>query len=153
MNKSAFASAAAILMLVTQPCLAAEDMRQPSSMQQRIGTWAGGSIRVPLGVGPRGLTARPEARLQLGFTRNFRSDVGANPQGNLHVAAFELGASRKGGAAFYMAGRPVGEFRQKLGMNTGTAIAIGGGVLLVALAIAFATTKPVPDGFLCGNSC
>ncbi|HLL29484.1 MAG TPA: hypothetical protein VK403_00655, partial [Allosphingosinicella sp.] len=104
--------------------------------QQRSGAFAGGSLRIPLGTRS---PVRPQARLQMGFTREVRDPRGAGS--TYRAAMFELGAARGGKAGLYIGGTGTREFKDRLGMSTGTAALIGGGLLVGLLVIAVATAK------------
>jgi hypothetical protein len=128
---------AAALSLPHQAVQAAEDLRHHSTtVQQRTGAFAGGSIRLPLGGGP---VRRLEARLQIGLARDVRDFRGAGS--TQRTALFEIGPARDGSAGVYIGGTETGELKDRLGMSTGTAALIGGGLLVGLLAIAAASAE------------
>jgi hypothetical protein len=129
----------AAAMLVAQPCLAAEDIRDAGWDPRRSAAFAGASLRIPLGSAG---AAAPAARLQLGL----RHDVGDS-----RPAAFELGVTRLGKPAFYVGGREVGETRRRLGLTGGTgglepALIIGAVVVGVVLLTGEDETDAAPAG-------
>ena len=155
MNRIAAVAAAAALLATTtaSPALAAEDIREPSSPQQRTAAFAGGTVRIALS-GER-KARKPEARLQLGFTHSYADLRSAAPTRTLRVATFELGASDKGKPALYMGGHDVRGLDNRLGLSTGGVVAIGAGVLLGVLALVLAGRSQMDDGSLCwdGEDC
>ena len=140
MNRLIGAPAMAIALLGAQPCAAADDLRELSRQETRTSAFAGGTIRLNLGAGH--WATRPEARLNAGFARiNRDSRAGAGPQ--MLVGGLALGQGKKGGPALFVGGSDVTELKQRLGMSTMGAIALGAGLTLVAL-LALAAASP-PD--------
>ena len=142
-----FATAAALLGVSAQPCLAAEDIRPLSNPQHRTAAFAGATLRFGLDRTPR--PTKPQARLQAGFTHDYSDMRSAAPSRAVRVTSFEFGASAKGKPTLFMGGRDVRGFDRKLGVSTGGAIAIGAVVLVGALALLLATTPVVDEDTLC----
>ena len=122
-------------MLVAQPCLAAEDLRDAGSGQRRSSAFAGASLRIPLGAAR---PAAPAARLQLGWRHDPRDSRGGSLARQSHPATFELGVTRLGKPAFYVGGRELAETRRRLGISNDTgwvvpALIIGAVVVGVVL--------------------
>ncbi|HEY0114043.1 MAG TPA: hypothetical protein VGB59_12970 [Allosphingosinicella sp.] len=140
--------AAAALMLAAQPCLAAElvSVQAPGAAptMSRTAAFAGGTIRLPLGRGGAGgaKAMKPQARLQIGFAHNRTG--GSFGVREMSVSGLSLGEGRKGKAALFLGGTGLRDFRKKVGMSTGGAIAVGVGVTLVAL-LALAAASGTPD--------
>jgi hypothetical protein len=130
-------AAAAAVALPMQSVRAADDLRQADPVvQQRIGAFAGGSLRIPIGTRT---PARPEARLQMGFARDVRDARGAGSASR--SALFELGETSDGKAGLYLGGTEYRDLKPRLGMSTGTAALIGGSLLVGLVAVAFLTAK------------
>ena len=135
---------AAAAMLAAQPCLAAQDFRESRTAEVRTGGFAGLSLRVPLD-GAR--SHRPTARLQVTSLRQTRDASGASA--TVWAQGVQIGAGRGGRPALTVAGQNPRQTRERLGVrgSTGTALVIGGAVLLVLVvlaSVAAATPRPGP---------
>jgi hypothetical protein len=149
---ASIAAAAVLLAASAQPCLAAEDLRELSAPHHRTGTFVGATVRLAAGADS---APKPQARLQMGFSRHHSDARSAAPGTSARVATFELGASAKGKPALFMGGRDVRGLKDRLGMSTGGAIAIGAGVVVGLLALAMASASAVDGDSLCwdGEDC
>ena len=99
--------------------------------------FVGATYRV--GLDKRSGVARGRASLAFtGMTRTPTSDIKFR-QG------LELSQGRTGNPSLYIAGQPIGKMGRKANLSTGTGIAIGLGVILVAGVVVLAT--------YCDNDC
>jgi hypothetical protein len=138
-------SIAAAAMLAAQPSHAAEDFGDGRTTQVRAGGFAGLSLRVPLD-GAR--SRRPTARLQVTGIRQMRDASGATR--TTWAEGVQLGAGRGGRPTLTIAGQDPFRTRDRLGVHgsTGTALLIGGGIVLIVFvlaSVADAMPKPGPQ--------
>lgn len=137
----------AAAMLVAQPCLAAEDLRDAGSGQRTSSAFAGASLRIPLGSAR---PAAPAARLQLGLRHDVRDSRGGSLGRDSRSALFELGATRLGKPAFYVGGCEVTEAKRRLGVsgNKGWLVPalIIGAVVVGVVLLTDPTSDSAPPG-------
>jgi hypothetical protein len=132
----------AAAVLAAQPALAADDFRHLEARpEHRSAAFAGARLRVPLGGDERSREA-PSARFQLGVDHVYEDRRSAAPARAYRTSGLELGFAR--GPNLFVAGAPAHTARQRLGISTGGAIAIGAAVTLVALVAVAAAAGP-PD--------
>lgn len=120
-------------MLMSGPCLAADDFRVTGDPQHRMAAFAGASIRVPMGNG----VGKPTARLQLTMIHSYEDRQSASPSRTFRPAGFELGASGKKAPALFLNGQDLAQTKRKLGANgsSKTWLIVGGVLLAGAVAI------------------
>jgi hypothetical protein len=100
-------------------------------------------------VGPR-IGAHP-AQLQLSFDRyrpGTLAPLRGTDFGDRLPREARLGLALDGTGTLSINGRPVALPESRRNLSTGGAIAIGAGVLVVGLLVAFAASEKVPDDFL-----
>jgi hypothetical protein len=147
LKKIAAASAAA--MLISQPCLAADDHRDIGARERRSGAFAGLNVRLPMGKGNPG---KASAKVQLTTLHQYRTGAGAvvrayRPDG------LELGLSRSGGASLSIAGQDLRRANERVALKgSTTTYLIVGGVLLAVVVLAMVASAipqpgPRPDAF------
>ena len=127
-------AALAASMLIAQPCLAAEDLRDQSELRYRSSPYAGATFRVSL-EGAR--KAGSSLRLQAGIRRIGEGRGAAASAHPLQLSAVELGASADGMPVVYLAGQEARDLRQRLGVrgSTGKTLLIVGGVLVLVVLV------------------
>jgi hypothetical protein len=125
-----------------QPCLAAGIPGDGGPVRGRMGAFAGMGVAVPLGPGRRSV---PRARLQLGPAYGVYDSRSGGLLGSRRPAGLELGLTRRGAAAFSIAGQGRPELERRLGFKGSTGYIVAGGVLiLVVLLAAVANAQPKP---------
>lgn len=135
-----FAAAAAATMMITQPCLAAQDIRDTSAAERQSSAFAGVRLRLPIGTGN---PERPSARLQLTTVHDYRNAAGAT----VHSArpdGLEFGVSRDSRLFFSIAGQGVGRQQQGRRLGSNKTVLIVGGIVVVALALSVLAASQVP---------
>lgn len=143
MRRMNYLGAAAALMLVAQPCLAAQDIHLQGAAERRSGGFAGVSLRVPL---DRGARERPSARLQLTTMQSIREDGGQGAVRSQFAPGLELGAAGLGRPSLFVGGQELSTMQQRLGIggSTTTLLVIGAVVLVVVVLAAVASALPTP---------
>jgi hypothetical protein len=136
------AAAAAAAMLIGQPCLAADDMRNMGGGERRSGAFAGLNLRVPVG---KGNPEKPSARMQLTTTHEYRNASGEVLRA-YRADGLELGLRRTGAASLRIAGQDLRATKERLAMNgsTKTYLIVGGVVLVVVVLAAVVAAHSVP---------
>jgi hypothetical protein len=137
-------AAAAMLALVAQPCLAAENYREAPVRMGAPGGFAG--VRLHWSVG-EGVRAKPTARLQMTTTQRLHNPV-TGEISTTRASGFELGLARAGKPALYFGGHDQAEVNRKLGLSGGTTALIIGGVVIGLVVIALAAGGAGP-----GDTC
>ena len=138
------AAVTAAFFLCSQPCLAADDLRDAAAAERRTGAFAGLSVRLPLG---QAAPAKPVARLQLTTVHHMRDrETGAIR--HMRAPGLELGAGQSGKPVLTLGGQRADDMQRRLGVGgSTTTVLIVGGVLLVVLVlatVAAATPRPGP---------
>jgi hypothetical protein len=140
MKAAALAAAASV---AAQPCLAASLGPDSGIARGKVGAFAGASLRLPFGAGPR---MAASARLRVS-TITLDYD---RPSGGLverFGTGLDLGLSRFGRPDLRLAGSSPAEVRRRIGFKGSTGYIVVGGVVLVILllaAVASAQPKPGP---------
>jgi hypothetical protein len=138
-------AASAMLILTGRPALAAEDFRYINAQpERRTAAFAGALIRMPLGHLGSEARALPTARLHLGAEHVYRDRRSATAAIRYRTAGLELGLLDNAAPKLFVAGAPIRKAKGRLGISTGGAIAIGAGVMLLAILAAAAASAP-PD--------
>lgn len=135
------ALAAAALAFPGSAAFAAEDFREPGAVRSHASAFAGASFRIALGSRT---PARAQARLHAGFRHRNGADMSSFDGRGTFLTGLSLGGGRHGKPALYMGGTEMGQLKDRLGVSTGGAIAIGAGVTLLAL-VALAASSDKPD--------
>lgn len=110
MRKVAAIAAGQIGLLLAQPCLAADDFREVQGVERRSAAFAGASFRLRLGgdaVSP------PTLRLKLATRHVYESQNTAAPTQVREFSAVELGLTKTGKPAPYVAGQSTAEIKRK----------------------------------------
>lgn len=132
------AAALAVLLLAAQPCAAADDLREQAPGLRRSAPFAGVGLSLPLSGARK---AKPSARLQFTPARPAGGTFGRPAA----AAGLELGLAGTGKPALYLNGRPTADLGRRLnlgGKSETVLIVVGGLVLLVLVAAAFAGAQP-----------
>jgi hypothetical protein len=143
MSLSKSSAAIAALLLMAQPCLAADPAPNYGAQETRPAAFAGLHVRLPLGQKQR---AKPTARLQLSSAHYARDQAGAAFTIK-HGSGLELGAGKAGKAALFIGGRDTAEMKEELnigGGTTTTVLLVGAAVLSVLLLLSLASAVPTP---------
>lgn len=143
MNARLTAAVAAVsLAWTSSAAFAAEDFREPAmGRNSHVSAFAGASLSI--GLGSR-TPQKPEARLHAGFRHREAAQLSAIGGRGTFLTGLSLSEGRKGNPALHLGGTEVGQFKERLGISTGGAIAIGVGVTLLALVAVVAASDP-PD--------
>lgn len=133
-------AATAALLLMVQPCLAAQN--NFAAPETRTAAFAGLQLRLPLGQKER---AKPVARLQLSSAYYAHTRSGAFVQTH-RPSGVELGAGKAGKPALYIGGQGTAEIEKKLnvGGSSSTLLIVGGVLLVVLVLAAVASAQPTP---------
>ena len=136
------AAACALVMLVAQPCLAAE----PAGERQ-TSAFGGVTVRVPFGGGPE---HKASARLRVTSFHDYRDVRGATLQSH-RPAGLELGLTSLGKPAVYVGGQRLAQPDPRLNGKGKTTWLIVGGVVVLAVVLlsAFVNAQPTagpPEG-------
>jgi hypothetical protein len=140
MSLSKAGAAAAALILMVQPSLAAASTSNFGTGETRTAAFAGVQVRMPLGQKER---AKPVARLQLSSAYYTRQRSGAFVQTH-RTTGLELGIGNGSKPAVYIQGRDAAEVKQQLNLSgtTTTLLIVGGVVLVVVILAAVAGATP-----------
>ena len=125
------AAATAALLMLAQPCLAAE--RQSSA-------FAGVTLRLPFGGGAE---SEASARLRVTSFHDYRDRRGAAVSSH-RAEGIELGLTRLGKPAFYVGGQGLAETDPRLHGKGKTTWLIVGGVVVVAVVVLAAVASAQP---------
>ncbi len=118
MKAGRYFSAAALVLMVAQPCFAAEDVRDRAMAHRSSAAFAGAAFKMRWGERAKG--DPPSLRLQLGMTHSYQDRQSASPADIHRVTGLELGASPKGRPSFRLGGRDFEHFERQLGVNGST---------------------------------
>jgi hypothetical protein len=141
MRGAALAAAASV---AAQPCLAASLGPDGGIARGRIGAFAGASLRLPFGAGPRPVAS---ARLQVSAVA-LDYDRRSGGRVERFGTGLDLGLSRSGRPDLRLAGSAPAEIKRRIGFKGSTGYIVVGGVVLVILllaAVAGAQPKPGPQ--------
>ena len=132
-------AALAAAMLIAQPCMAAEEIRDLFRLQSRPAPYAGATFRLNFGGARK---ATPSLRLHAGMVRSQEDRGTMSSTNSLQVSALEVGVSREGLPIFYVAGQDARNLEQRLGIkgSTGKTLLIVGGVLVLVVVVGLMTS-------------
>jgi hypothetical protein len=133
----------AAMLFAAEPCLAAPDLADAGSRQQRMSGFAGLNLRLPLGGAA---DAKPRARFQLTVAHSS-ADHRTGAFRTTRAPGMELGATGAGKPALFVSGQNMADAKNELGFKstTATIVLVGVGVLAVLYVVAAATVPPQPD--------
>jgi hypothetical protein len=140
MRGAALAAAASV---AAEPCLAASLGPDSGIARGKVGAFAGASLRLPFGAGPR---MAASARLRVSaVTLDYDRRSGGLVE--RFGTGLDLGLSRSGRPDLRLAGSSPAEVKRRIGFKGSTGYIVVGGVVLVILllaAVASAQPKPGP---------
>lgn len=99
-----------LAMLHAQPCIAADDFRDPGMTERRSAAFAGASFRLGLG---RGAQKPPTLHLKLAMRHTLQDRSSAAPTSVRESSGLELGLAKTGKPVAYVAGRSTAEMERK----------------------------------------
>lgn len=146
MRKLGAPAAAALFMMMSAPCMAADDRLGWGPREQRAAAFAGANVRLPLGGKVR---ANPTARLQLTTIRSYQNGQSGNLTHSSSVVprqhvGLELGLESGTKPELFVGGQSTSLVRERLQMagladpTLGTIFAVA----LVAVGVLVITSFP-----------
>ena len=136
------ASLTAMLIMMTQPCFAAEDIRLSHNSERRSAVFAGANVIIPLGRPASKAPRAPRASLQLTTIHTYRDTGTASPQGSYRNPGLEMALSRTSAPGFLVGGQNAEEIERRLELNgdTTTWVIVGGIAVILIVVVGLASS-------------
>ena len=127
-----FVAAVAAIIMITPPCVAADDFRE-SGPDYRRGAFAGATLKIPMGGNDR---TTPRTHFGLGISQVYARTSSAGATQRLQIPGMEVRLTATGKPLLMIAGQNTASIKRQLGVanSTKTALLVVGGVAVAALA-------------------